>query len=117
MDRQVVEVPTSSWRPGEPARLAAIEGVLSGGMASCGNYCVWIDDEGLVTPVIWPAGFRARLDPLELLDAGGQVVAREGDHLRVGGSYQPVQPDESCMFERDLAFSVQSEVAVIRPRP
>jgi hypothetical protein len=35
----------------------------------------------------WPAGFRARFAPrLELIDASGLVVAREGDRLtKVGG--------------------------------
>jgi hypothetical protein len=37
--------------------------------------------------VTWPAGFRARFTPrLELLDASGRIVAREGDLLtRLGG--------------------------------
>jgi hypothetical protein len=37
--------------------------------------------------VTWPAGFRARFTPrLELIDASGLVVAREGDRLTgVGG--------------------------------
>jgi hypothetical protein len=37
--------------------------------------------------VTWPAGFRARFAPrLELIDASGLVVAREGDRLTdVGG--------------------------------
>jgi hypothetical protein len=37
--------------------------------------------------VIWPAGFRARFAPrLELMDASGLVIAREGDLLtEVGG--------------------------------
>jgi hypothetical protein len=32
--------------------------------------------------IVWPVGYSARFAPgLEVLDAGGAVVAREGDHL------------------------------------
>jgi hypothetical protein len=38
--------------------------------------------------VRWPAGFRARFSPgLELLDASGATVAREGDLLTMVGGY------------------------------
>lgn len=34
------------------------------------------------TEIIWPVGYSARFVPaLEVLDAAGKVVAREGDHL------------------------------------
>ena len=49
-------------------------------------------DRGDAIPVIWPYGCRARLDPLEILDRHGSVLAREGDLLivSVGAiSHQP----------------------------
>lgn len=117
MDRQLVELPTSPWRPGDAARTAALEGFLTGGMGPCGNYCVWVEYRGHVTPIVWPAGFRARLDPLELLDGQGRVVARGGDYLRLGGAGRPANPREPFMLDQDHVFFVESKVAVSPVRP
>ena len=52
--------------------------------------------------VRWPAGFRAHFVPqLELLDAKGQVVAREGDLLtQIGGAHDPDGRFEIWGFNR-----------------
>ena len=41
------------------------------------------------TPVMWPFGYSARLvdGTLELLDNRGQLVAREGDRIEMGGGF------------------------------
>lgn len=42
--------------------------------------------EGFVMMVVWPDGYTVRdADVRELLDPAGQVVAREGDHVWLGG--------------------------------
>ena len=45
------------------------------------------DASGQVTRVMWPFGYSARYvdERLELLDAGGSVVAVEGDTVQMGG--------------------------------
>ncbi len=61
-------------------------------------------------PVVWPAGFHARLDPLELLNAEGEVVARAGDWISVAGAEMPAGPESPCMLGQDCAFHVQDEM-------
>jgi len=51
--------------------------------------CVWVQDTNLEIDkeafnVLWPAGYRARDRPLEIIDASGVVVAREGDLVSFG---------------------------------
>ncbi len=36
-------------------------------------------------PAIWPAGWKVRFDPTELLAPDGRLFAREGDVLKGGG--------------------------------
>jgi len=60
-------------------------GVLNGGAGMDGQYYVWVESGGVRTHVRWPAGFGARLDPLEVVDRDGQVMAREGDVIQVAG--------------------------------
>lgn len=84
-------VPTSSWRPGDPSMLALAMGTLAAGTYR-GQWCVWLGgrpgSRGL--PVVWPAGFRARRHPLELVDSQGTVVARGGERIKIGGGLRPV---------------------------
>lgn len=49
--------------------------------------------EGFTTPVTWPAGYVARdAERRELLDGSGRVIAREGDHVALGGGEGAVGP-------------------------
>lgn len=53
--------------------------------------------EGFLTTVVWPDGYTVRDGEVrELLDPSGRVVAREGDHVSLGGG----------MDARDAAFVV-----------
>lgn len=56
--------------------------------------------------MLWPPGYRARLDPLEILDPDGQIVAREGDLLVVGGGIVPVDPAPRTLGQ-SAAFYIQ----------
>jgi hypothetical protein len=82
-------------------------GRLTGGAAADGTYCVWLTDRGQAQAVLWPPGYRAQLDPLEILDPDGQIVAREGDTLIVGGAAIPVDP-APCTLGQSAAFYIQS---------
>jgi hypothetical protein len=82
-------------------------GRLTGGVAADGTYCVWLTDRGEPQAVLWPPGYRARLDPLEILDPDGQIVAREGDMLVVSGGTVPVDPAPSTLGQ-GAAFYIQA---------
>jgi hypothetical protein len=111
-DRPVAAVPTSSWRPGDPSRLALLIGTVEGGGTSDGHFCVWVRREsGEIVPVVWPAGFRARLDPLELLNAQGAIAAAAGDRINVCGGLMPVDPGRPCSLGLDNTFYVMDEMS------
>lgn len=109
--RPAISVPTSEWRPGDPALLRLLTGVLRGGWVGSGEFCCWVEGEsGETVPVIWPSGFSARLDPFELLNPAGEVAARLGDKLTLCGGLLPVTTTQPCSLGLDEAFSVMQEL-------
>ncbi len=66
-DRPVIDLPVSpAPRPGAPTlatMTARSGGILAGGLLPGGQYCVWLTDRGMTHAVIWPHGYRARLNP------------------------------------------------------
>ena len=100
-------VPTSSWRPGDPSLLALALGTLAAGPYR-GRWCVWLVGRwSQRMPIVWPAGFRARRHPLELVDSRGTVVARGGERISLGGGLAPVD-HRPCMFGQREAFYAMS---------
>lgn len=71
---------------------------------------MWIEDDGTPVPILWPEGFTARFDPVELIGPDGEVVAREGDVVRGSGGSHPVEM-EQCDMGKDRAFRL-NEVGV-----
>jgi hypothetical protein len=75
-----------------PAWLALNEGTLEGALVN-GKVRTWLrSDTGRRTLVAFPQTYRARLDPLELLDDHGRVVAHGGEFISVSGG-TPTEPD------------------------
>ena len=67
--------------------LAQGEGVLAGAIVD-GSVRTWLTDtNGQLTLVMWPGNFRARFDPLEVIDDHGEVVARGGEVATVAGGF------------------------------
>jgi hypothetical protein len=52
---------------------------------------------------MWPGNFRARFDPLEVIDDHGEVVARGGEAVTVAGGFLKSGDPRSLGHER--AFS------------
>ena len=60
------------------------EGVLAGDPGLEGG-CAWLDTGRERLELIWPEGYRATGDPIELRDPTGAVIATAGDRIRVRG--------------------------------
>lgn len=100
----IYTVPTSSWRPGDPSLLALTIGTVAAG-TDRGKWCLWLDariGSGRM-PIVWPAGFRAKRHPLELLNPQGRVVARGGERIKLTGGLEPAK-HRSCMLGHKEAF-------------
>lgn len=76
-----------------------------GGMLALGTFTVRFDAEQRCVygefgservGLIWPFGYYATADPLQVFDADGQLVAREGDLLESGGGHVPREGPQAC---------------------
>jgi hypothetical protein len=110
--RKVATVPTSSWKRGDPALLALLNGTVQGEQLDPGGCRIWVERrDGEIVPVVWPAGYHARLDPLELLDASGAVIAVVGTAISVPGGLMPTDP--AAHSDVDEAFYVMGEIPAL----
>ncbi len=74
---------------GRPGRLARAEGTLDGNLRN-GEVSAWLTGfRGDRTVTMWPSEYRARVEPFELLDEVGQVIARAGDQVHLVGGFLP----------------------------
>ena len=79
--------------------------------------CAWIGEKRAA--FVWPYGYRVSFDPVELLDPDGQVVAREGDIVTVGGGFGTVRDKMACasVGEEDAWFANPTgRVGVVKRR-
>lgn len=102
--------------PGTTAGDALAVGTLGGQVAE-GSACFWIDvPSGDRTALVWPYGFSAAVaDSLVVRGPDGQVLARVGDHVQVGGggpaATATIGPEEDpCGIGRLFRVSVVRSV-------
>ena len=115
-DRRTYELvpagPEVSAHAASPA--ARTSGELVGALVS-GAACTWLAHPGgQLVLMMWPRGFRARFDPLELLDQRGEVVARGGETVTVGGGYLKRSDSRSLGYAEAFAGQPLSAVAPSR---
>lgn len=77
-------LPTDDWKPGEPSLTAAFRGRFYATLTTSGA-CGWIGSPHQGLMYLWPAGYRARFHPTELLGPNGTVVAHQGQEVHTGG--------------------------------
>jgi len=90
-------------------------GVLRGGADNGGKYFVWVESGGTRTHVVWPSGFVARLDPLEVADPDGNVVAHEGDLIQLVGAAGSADHDVEDAVGASQVFIVHSQPVALTP--
>jgi hypothetical protein len=76
-------------RIGRASRLTILRGTLVGKFAG-GRVATYIEtsvDSRIA--VMWPGEYRGRLDPLEILNERGDVVATEGESVQLTGGHLP----------------------------
>jgi hypothetical protein len=64
-----------------------------------GQVQIWLArDDGELVATMWPGEYRARLNPLVVVDEQGRVVARGGVHLHVSGGFLPSGDSRTAGF-------------------
>jgi hypothetical protein len=63
-------------------------------------------DRGEVVPLTWPAGCEGRLDPPEIVDEAGQVVARVGETICISGSDIDIDPEIPFSMGKSRGFYI-----------
>jgi hypothetical protein len=116
--RGLVSVPTSCWPQchGHVVFATLVTGILAGSPTTGGG-CLWLKPilgAARRVPVVWPAGFHARLSPVELFNVQGRVIARAGDRLQFGGFQASVRASRPCMLGQRYAALVQGSIFVHR---
>lgn len=82
--------PIPTW-DGPGGEDAAMVGTLRGSAIADGG-CLWLEiSGGRELAVVWPQGYSARFNPVELIGPDGSVVAEQGARLALGGGGQPGQ--------------------------
>lgn len=81
-------------------RLAGNSGVLVGGVND-GRVQLWLAQlDGELLATMWPGEYRARFDPLVVLDEHARIVARGGEQLHVSGGFLPTEDSRISAYER-----------------
>jgi hypothetical protein len=90
-----------------PRRLAMNGGLLMGGLVD-GRVQIWLaQSDGELLATMWPGEYRARLEPLVVLDEEKRVVARGGEQLHVVGGYLPSDDSRAIGNDRGVFFVSQ----------
>lgn len=77
-------LPTDGWKPGDSHLTAGIFGRFHATLTRSGA-CAWMAPLYQGTVYLWPAGYRVRFHPTELLSPSGKVVAHQGQKVHAGG--------------------------------
>jgi len=102
-------VPTSGWSGG-----AAEQALAFGTLERDKNGCLGVSPG---TVLRWPKGFTGRTSSsgvVEILNAQGQVVARTGHPVHLGGGQQPGSPTGPCL-DGYRVFDVQGILPPLAP--
>jgi hypothetical protein len=108
-------LPSNGWKPGDGTMDEAFFGPFHATLID-GQACAWLGNtQG---PYLWPAGWRVRFNPTELIDPNGRVFATEGDLLHAGGGHLVIPPGvpTQCSGKNDSAVSLTELKLVAEPR-
>jgi hypothetical protein len=79
--------------------------------------CVYGEFGGERVGLLWPFGYYATADPLQVFDQDGQLVAREGDQLTSGGGHAPREGSAVCGTSDVWVMNGRPEVMGASPSP
>lgn len=99
---------SDGWHGGA-ALNASTSGRLHVSLTSHGA-CAWLGFSGSSRAFLWPAGYRVRFDPIELIAPDGAVIGREGTRLSVGGGFEQGRRSSRCWGAATTVWNSMSAV-------
>jgi hypothetical protein len=106
-------LPSNGWTPGAATMDAAFRGPFHAALVD-GHACAWLGNTQ--KPALWPAGWRVRFNPTELIEPSGHVFASEGDTLLAsGGRIPPGAAAAQCGGDTKSASSLTELELVAEP--
>ena len=107
-------LPSDGWKAGQPQAGVILTGVFDAVLTSHGA-CAWLGPARYVT--LWPAGYRVRFKPTELIGPSGKVVATAGQYIGFTGGH--VRPGTSlpsfCGSVAGGAFMLEAQQGLPTP--
>jgi hypothetical protein len=104
---------SNGWTPGAATMDAAFRGPFHAALVD-GHACAWLGNTQ--QPSLWPAGWRVRFHPTQLIEPNGHVFASEGDALLArGGRIPPGAADAQCGGDTNAAASLTQLELVAEP--
>jgi hypothetical protein len=105
-------LPSDGWRPGRATMQAISSAPFHASLTGSGA-CT----SGGSMEYLWPAGYRVRFHPTELLDPAGRIVAHQGQYITVGGGIvgSASWPAAARCDRGGEVWAVQGPVRVGRP--
>lgn len=79
-------LPSDGWQPGQPEAGVTWTGNFEASLTKQGA-CAWLGPAKYIT--VWPAGYRVRFNPTELIAPDGQVAAEGGQYVGFEGGHLP----------------------------
>jgi len=107
---QIYPLPSDGWKPGDIS-LTALTGGPFHAARRDGQVCAWLGDA--FRPMLWPAGYQVRLDPVELIAPDGTVVAREGEKVDAGGGGDVAKAGTPCARPGEWTFSIMGPPGLV----
>ena len=101
---------------GGARRLARLDGTLVGFLVGDTVWMWAATMTGLLIPLRWPEGYKARYEPIEIVDDKGRTVARGGQKVTLGGGYTTQDSHEESL-QLPPPFSVHTAPVAMSLKP
>jgi hypothetical protein len=109
-----VQLPLSA--PTDMFNSALIRGYFHATLLPNGVACAWLGG-AQARPTTWPAGWRVRFHPTQLINPAGKTIASEGQWVTAGGGIgvNPAAVHSPCIPAGTQAIGIAYQIAAGQP--
>jgi hypothetical protein len=104
-------LPSDGWKAGDGSLTALTGGKFHAGRVG-DQVCAWLGDS--FRPMLWPDGYKVRLNPAELIAPNGTVVAHDGDEMSAGGGGHDAKSGTPCAQPGEWTWDVEGALGIAK---